>query len=66
MQITLDPAENTQTIALAPQPYVSAARPGSPDNGQAGAADLLARRAARLAELPEQEETGEQKTEGKN
>ncbi len=58
MQITLDPTENTQTIVLAPQPQVSAA----PDNGQAEAAELLARRAARLAELPEQEETGEQVT----
>jgi purine-binding chemotaxis protein CheW len=63
MQITLDPIENTQTIALAPQPHTSAMpSPGSPDNGQAGAADLLAQRAARLAELPEQEETGEQIT----
>ena len=63
MQITLDPTENTQTFALAPQPHTSAAqRPGSSDNGQTDAADLLARRAARLAELPEQEETGEQIT----
>jgi len=63
MQITLDPTENTQTIALAAQPHTSAAqRPGSTNNGQAGAAELLARRAARLAELPEQEETGEQIT----
>lgn len=58
MQVILDPTGNTQTIALAPQPQVSAAS----DNGQADAAELLAERAARLAELPEQEELGEQVT----
>jgi purine-binding chemotaxis protein CheW len=63
MQISLDPTENTQTIALATQPQVSVTpRPGLPDSGQADAAELLARRAARLAELPKQEETGEQVT----
>ena len=56
MQITLNPTENTQTIALAPQSQTSVA----PDNGRTDAADLLARRAARLAEMPKQEETGEQ------
>jgi purine-binding chemotaxis protein CheW len=58
MQIALYPTENTQTIALAPQSHKSAV----PNNEQSNAAELLAERAARLAELPEQEETGEQVT----